>query len=84
MESLVVVGNGMAGIAWNRSQALTQVPCHGLRDETHVNYNRILLSPCWQENARRKTSGQFLEWYQQNNVDCAWSSHRRCGRRARA
>jgi len=38
---------------------------------THVNYNRILLSSCWQRERGRKTITSILEWYQQNNVDCA-------------
>ena len=46
MNRLVVVGNGMAGMA-----CVEQVLKHGrpfhitvFGDETHVNYNRILLS----------------------------------------
>ena len=46
MEDLIVVGNGMAGVA-----CLEQILKHSPKfrvtvfgDETHANYNRILLS----------------------------------------
>ena len=46
MKQLVVVGNGMAGVACVE-QILKHAPRFEITifgDETHVNYNRILLS----------------------------------------
>ncbi len=46
MQKLVVVGNGMAGVACVE-QILKHAPKFEITvfgDETHVNYNRILLS----------------------------------------
>ena len=71
MESLVVVGNGMAGIA-----CLEQILKHSPKfqvtvfgDETHVNYNRILLSSVLAgERAPEDITVNSLEWYQQNDV----------------
>ena len=58
MKQLVVVGNGMAGVA-----CVEQILKHKhdfeitiFGDETHVNYNRILLSWCWRAKSRPKTS----------------------------
>lgn len=71
MEELVVVGNGMAGVA-----CLEQILKHAPKfqatvfgDETHVNYNRILLSSVL---AGERTADDIainpLEWYQRNNI----------------
>ena len=71
MEDLIVVGNGMAGVA-----CLEQILKHSPKfhitvfgDETHVNYNRILLSSRAGRRAlRRRHHDQPLAWYQQNHV----------------
>src|SRR6516165_1314162 len=71
MEDLLVVGNGMAGIA-----CLEQILKHSKKfrvtvfgDETHANYNRILLSSVL---AGERTAGEItlnpLEWYQSNGI----------------
>jgi nitrite reductase (NADH) large subunit len=71
MNRLVVVGNGMAGVA-----CVEQILKHAPRfevtifgDETHVNYNRILLSSVL---AGEKTSDDIalnpIEWYERNNI----------------
>lgn len=72
MEKLVVVGNGMAGVACVeqilRHSPKFQVTIFG--DETHVNYNRILLSSVL---AGEKSIDDIvlngLEWYQKNAID---------------
>src|SRR4030095_2786222 len=70
-RSLVVVGNGMAGVACVE-QILKHVPRFDITifgDETHVNYNRILLSSVL---AGEKSSDQItlnpFEWYRQNGI----------------
>lgn len=71
MEELVVVGNGMAGIA-----CLEQILKHSRKfnvtvfgDETHVNYNRILLSSVLAgERSADEITLNSLEWYQANNI----------------
>jgi len=70
-RSLVVVGNGMAGIACVE-QILKHAPQFDITifgDETHVNYNRILLSSVL---AGEKSADQItlnpLEWYGQNGI----------------
>ncbi len=71
MEKLVVIGNGMAGTAcveqilkYSKKFAITV-----FGDETHVNYNRILLSSVL---AGEKNSDEIilnsLEWYQQHQI----------------
>ena len=71
MEKLVVVGNGMAGVA-----CVEQILKHAQKfeitifgDETHVNYNRILLSSVL---AGEKSPDEIvlngLEWYEQNGI----------------
>jgi nitrite reductase (NADH) large subunit len=68
---LVVVGNGMAGVA-----CVEQILKHRhdfeitiLGDETHVNYNRILLSGVL---AGEKSGDDIvlndIDWYQANNI----------------
>src|SRR6266536_1473386 len=72
VQKLVVVGNGMAGVACVeqilRHSPKFQITIFG--DETHVNYNRILLSSVL---AGEKASDDIvlngLDWYQQNGID---------------
>ncbi len=71
MEELVVVGNGMAGVACVE-QILKHAPQFRITifgDETHVNYNRIQLSSVL---AGEKTAEEItlngLEWYQQHGI----------------
>src|SRR6185436_9243156 len=72
LKRLVVVGNGMAGMA-----CLEQILAHGPRfdvtvfgDETHVNYNRIMLSSVL---AGEKAADDIVingrEWYEQHRID---------------
>src|SRR5690349_7488430 len=71
MEDLVVVGNGMAGVA-----CVEQILKHSTKfsvtmfgDETHVNYNRILLSSVLAgERTADDIAINSLEWYQQNDI----------------
>jgi nitrite reductase (NADH) large subunit len=72
VERLVVVGNGMAGVACVE-QILKHAPRFAITifgDETHVNYNRILLSSVL---AGERTSDEItlnpLAWYQRNDID---------------
>lgn len=71
MEKLVVVGNGMAGIGcleqilkYPRKFAITV-----FGDETHLNYNRILLSSVL---AGEKSADEIVlnsvEWYERNEI----------------
>jgi nitrite reductase (NADH) large subunit len=71
MKQLVVVGNGMAGVACVE-QILKlrhefEITIFG--DETHVNYNRILLSMVL---AGEKTADEIIindrNWYQKNGI----------------
>src|SRR5215471_1028296 len=70
-ERLVVVGNGMAGTACVE-QILKYSPRFAITvfgDETHVNYNRILLSSVLAgEKASDEIVLNSLEWYQQNDI----------------
>jgi nitrite reductase [NAD(P)H] large subunit len=71
MEDLIVVGNGMAGVA-----CLEQILKHSPKfhvtvfgDETHANYNRILLSSVLAgERSTDDIMINPLAWYQQNHV----------------
>ena len=71
MKQLVVIGNGMAGVACIeqilRHERTFEITVFG--DETHVNYNRILLSSVL---AREKEMDDItlngLDWYQQNSI----------------
>jgi nitrite reductase (NADH) large subunit len=72
MERLVVVGNGMAGMACVE-QILRHEPDFHITvfgDETHVNYNRIQLSSVL---AGEKDADDIvlnsLEWYLENSID---------------
>src|ERR1051325_3523518 len=71
-ERLVVVGNGMAGVACVE-QILHHAPKFDITifgDETHVNYNRIMLSSVL---AGEKSADEIiinsLEWYEKNNIE---------------
>ena len=71
MKKLVVVGNGMAGVG-----CVEQVLKHSSKfeitifgEETHVNYNRILLSSVLAgEKAAEDIVLNSLEWYRQNDI----------------
>jgi nitrite reductase (NADH) large subunit len=71
MEELVIVGNGMAGVAC-LEQILKHSPKFNITvfgDETHANYNRILLSSVLAgERSADDITINSLEWYQQNNI----------------
>ncbi len=71
MKRLVVVGNGMAGVACVE-QILKHQPQFTITifgDETHVNYNRILLSSVLAgERSEDEIVLNPLEWYQRNNI----------------
>ena len=72
MRRLVVVGNGMAGVACVE-QILKHTPQFAVTifgDETHVNYNRILLSSVLAgERSADEIALNTLEWYRRNNID---------------
>src|SRR5436305_6608151 len=71
MEELVIIGNGMAGVA-----CLENILSHRKKfditvfgDETHANYNRILLSSVLAgERSADDIMINPLAWYQQNHV----------------
>ena len=71
MKRLVVVGNGMAGMAC-LEQILTYAPEFQITvfgDETHVNYNRILLSSVLAgERGADDIVLNPLDWYQRHNI----------------
>src|SRR6266545_2995761 len=71
MEDLIVVGNGMAGIAC-LEQILKHAPKFSVTvfgDETHVNYNRILLSSVLAgERSTDEIALNPLGWYQSNGI----------------
>jgi bacterioferritin-associated ferredoxin/formylmethanofuran dehydrogenase subunit D len=70
-RSLVVIGNGMAGVA-----CVEQILKHAAQfditifgDETHVNYNRILLSSVLAgEKASDEITLNPLDWYRQHGI----------------
>jgi nitrite reductase (NADH) large subunit len=71
MKRLVIVGNGMAGTACVE-QVLKYSPRFSITmfgEETHVNYNRILLSSVL---AGEKSADEIilngLDWYQKNSI----------------
>jgi nitrite reductase (NADH) large subunit len=71
LKRLVVVGNGMAGVACVE-HILKHTPRFGVTifgDETHVNYNRILLSSVL---AGEKASDEIvlnpIDWYERNDI----------------
>src|SRR4029450_8283650 len=72
MKHLVVVGNGMAGMACVE-QILKYAPLFRITwvgDETHANYNRVMLSSVL---AGEKSADEIiinpLEWYRRNEID---------------
>jgi nitrite reductase (NADH) large subunit len=71
MQRLVVVGNGMAGTSCVE-QVLKYSPRFEITvfgDETHVNYNRILLSAVLAgEKSPEDIIINGLDWYQQNSI----------------
>src|SRR6266571_2412691 len=71
MERLVVVGNGMAGVACVE-QILRHSPDLEITifgEETHVNYNRIMLSSVLAgEKEADEITLNGWEWYQENNI----------------
>src|SRR5207245_7828476 len=72
MQKLVVVGNGMAGVACVE-QILKHAPKFEITifgDETHVNYNRILLSSVLAgEKAADEIVLNGLEGYRKNEIE---------------
>src|SRR5215471_18177120 len=72
MKRLVVVGNGMAGVACVE-QILKHAPRFAITifgDETHVNYNRILLSSVLAgERSDDEITLNTTEWYRRNEID---------------
>jgi nitrite reductase (NADH) large subunit len=71
-KRLVVVGNGMAGVGCVE-QILKHAPRFDITifgDETHVNYNRILLSSVLAgERASDEITINPIEWYQRHNIE---------------
>jgi NAD(P)H-nitrite reductase len=71
MKQLVVIGNGMAGVACVE-QILKHSPKFEITifgDETHINYNRILLSSVLAgEKHVDDITLNGLTWYQQNGI----------------
>jgi nitrite reductase (NADH) large subunit len=71
LNRLVVIGNGMAGVACIE-QILKHAPKFEIMvfgDETHVNYNRILLSSVLAgEKAADDIVLNSLDWYEKNQI----------------
>ncbi|HLJ13830.1 MAG TPA: nitrite reductase large subunit NirB [Bryobacteraceae bacterium] len=71
MQKLVVVGNGMAGVACVE-QILKHAPKFDIAifgDETHTNYNRILLSSVLAgEKSLDEITLHTPEWYRQHGI----------------
>ena len=72
MRRLVVVGNGMAGMACVE-QILKYDPQFRITvfgDETHVNYNRVMLSSVLAgEKSADEITINTREWYTRNEID---------------
>ena len=72
MKRLVVVGNGMAGVGCVE-QILKHAPHFQITifgDETHVNYNRIMLSSVLAgERNDDEITLNTTEWYRQNEIE---------------
>src|SRR3954463_6960134 len=72
MKRLVVVGNGMAGMACVEQilKYARQFHITVFGDETHVNYNRVMLSSVL---AGEKSADEIVintqEWYTRNEID---------------
>ena len=72
MKRLVVVGNGMAGMACVEQILKYESQFHVtvFGDETHVNYNRIMLSSVLAgEKGGDEITLHPLEWYRNNRID---------------
>jgi len=72
MKRLVVVGNGMAGMACVEQILKYSPPFHitVFGDETHVNYNRVMLSAVLAgERAADEIVLHPREWYMRNGID---------------
>src|SRR5262245_37276079 len=71
MKQLVVVGNGMAGMACVE-QILKYAPMFDITvfgDETHANYNRVLLSSVLAgEKAPEDIVINPISWYEKNGI----------------
>ena len=71
-QRLVVIGNGMAGVACVE-QILKHAPKFEITifgDETHVNYNRILLSSVLAgEKAAEDIVLNGLDWYEKHGIE---------------
>ncbi len=70
-QKLVVIGNGMAGTACIEQilKYRRQFDITVFGDETHVNYNRILLSSVLAgEKSAEDIVLNSLDWYQQNDI----------------
>src|SRR6185369_9251901 len=72
MNRLVVVGNGMAGVACVEQilkyQHNFEITIFG--DETHVNYNRILLSSVLAgEKSAEDIVLNDIDWYRANRIE---------------
>jgi nitrite reductase (NADH) large subunit len=72
MTRLVVVGNGMAGMGC-LEQILTYEPAFHITvfgDETHVNYNRVLLSSVLAgEKSDEDIVLNSMDWYRRHGID---------------
>ena len=72
-ERLVMVGNGMAGMAFVEKLVDLAPDRHSIAvfgDEPHPNYNRILLSSALSGEADwGDLTIQSLEWYDQHGVE---------------
>ena len=72
MKRLVVVGNGMAGMACVE-QILKYEPTFRITvfgDETHANYNRVMLSSVLAgERSPDEIVINSLDWYRRNEID---------------
>jgi nitrite reductase (NADH) large subunit len=72
MKKLVVVGNGMAGMACVEQilKYPKQYDITVFGDETHVNYNRVMLSSVLAgEKSEDDVTINSREWYQKNDID---------------
>jgi nitrite reductase (NADH) large subunit len=78
MQKLVVIGNGMAGVACVE-QILRHKPQFEITifgEETHVNYNRILLSAVLAgERSVDEITLNDWDWYRANNIDLRVGVH---------
>src|SRR5438477_12041641 len=71
MEQLVIIGNGMAGVACleNILSYKHKFDITIFGDETHANYNRILLSSVLAgEREADEITINGIDWYQKNRI----------------